>query len=342
MSSLGFTDKPHAIFILFPAQGHINPMLKLAKLLHHRGFHITLVNTEFNHTRLLKSRGSDALNGLPSFHFETIPNGLPPTDADATQDIPSLCESTSKTCLPHFKQLLHKLNGSSSSNVPFVSCIVSDGVMNFTLDVAEEPGVLEVLFWTTSACGLLGYVHYRQLMEKGYTPLKDESYLTNGYLDTVIDWIPAMKSIPLRDLPAFIRTTDPNFIMLDFIFAEIERARKASAIILNTFDDLEHEVLGTLSSILPPVYSVGPLHLVLNHHVHDSYLKQLGSNLWKEEPECLQWLDSNKEPNSVVYVNFRSIIVMTADQLTEFAWGWQIVTKPFYGSSGPILSVVSR
>ena len=161
--------------------------------------------------------------------------------------------------------------------------------MSFTLDAAEEPGVPEVLFWTTSACGLLGYVHYRQLMEKGYTPLTDESYLTNGYLDTVIDWIPAMKSIRLKDLPAFIRTTNPNFIMLDFIFTETERARKASAIILNTFDDLEHEVLG--------------------------------SNLWKEEPECLQWLDSNKEPNSVVYVNFGSITVMTADQLTEFAWG---------------------
>ena len=65
---------------------------------------------------------------------------------------------------------------------------------------------------------------------------------------------------------------------------------------------------------------LGPLHLPLNHQVHDNDLKQLGSNLWKEEPECLQWLDS-KEPNSVVYVNFGSITVMTPDQLTEFAWG---------------------
>jgi hypothetical protein len=28
-------------------------MLKLAKLLHARGFHVTFVNTEFNHRRLL-------------------------------------------------------------------------------------------------------------------------------------------------------------------------------------------------------------------------------------------------------------------------------------------------
>ncbi|GLT93791.1 hypothetical protein SLE2022_115650 [Rubroshorea leprosula] len=70
-------EKPHAVCIPYPAQGHINPMLKLAKLLHHRGFHITFVNTELNHKRLLKSRGSDSLNGLPLFRFDTIPDGLP-------------------------------------------------------------------------------------------------------------------------------------------------------------------------------------------------------------------------------------------------------------------------
>ncbi|KAE8659278.1 7-deoxyloganetin glucosyltransferase [Hibiscus syriacus] len=329
MGSLGFTDKPHAVCVPYPAQGHINPMLMLAKVLHCRGFYITFVNTEFNHKRLLKSRGPHALDGLPSFRFETIPDGLPPTDVDATQDIPSLCDSTSKTCLPYFKQLLHKLNDSSStSDFPLVSCIVSDGCMSFTLDAAEEFGVPEVLFWTPSACGFLGYVHYLQLKEKGYTPLKDESYLTNGYLDTVIDWIPAMKGIRLRDLPSFLRTTDPNFIMLDFIFGETERSRKASAIILNTIDDLEHQVLDALNSMLPPVYSVGPLHLVLNHHVHDNELRQIGSNLWKEEPQCLQWLDT-KEPNSVVYVNFGSITVMTADRMIEFAWALANSKHPF-------------
>ena len=77
MGSLAFTEKPHAVCVPFPAQGHINPMLKLAKILHYKGFHITFVNTEYNHKRLLKSRGLDSLNALPSFQFETIPDGLP-------------------------------------------------------------------------------------------------------------------------------------------------------------------------------------------------------------------------------------------------------------------------
>jgi len=75
------TDKPHAVCIPFPAQGHITPMLiKLAKLLHFKGFHITFVNTEYKHKRLLKSRGSSSLDGSTDFRFEAIPDGLPETD----------------------------------------------------------------------------------------------------------------------------------------------------------------------------------------------------------------------------------------------------------------------
>lgn len=128
-----------------------------------------------------------------------------------------------------------------------------------------------------------------------------------------------MKGIRLRDIPSFVRTTDPEDFMLKFIKAESERAKKASAIVLNTYDALEHEGLVSLASMLPPVYSIGPLHLLLNQ-VTDSDLKLIGSNLWIEESGCLEWLDS-KEPSSVVYVNFGSITVMTSDQLTEFAWG---------------------
>lgn len=89
MDSVQGTMKPHALVIPFPLQGHTNPFLKLAKLLHRKGFHVTFVNTEFNHQRLIKSRGPNALNGLPNFKFETIPDGLPLTNMDATQKHPS-------------------------------------------------------------------------------------------------------------------------------------------------------------------------------------------------------------------------------------------------------------
>ncbi|XP_010477495.1 PREDICTED: UDP-glycosyltransferase 85A2-like [Camelina sativa] len=320
-------QKPHVVCVPYPAQGHINPMMKMAKLLDAKGFHVTFCNTVYNHNRLLRSRGPNAVDGLPSFRFESIPDGLPETDVDVTQDIPSLCESTSKHCLAPFKELLRQIN--AKDDVPPVSCILSDGCMSFTLDAAEELGVPEVLFWTTSACGFLAYLYYYRFIEKGLSPLKDESYLTKEYLDTEIDWIPMMKNLRLKDIPSFIRTANPDDIMLNFLIRETERTKRASAIILNTFDDLEHDVIQSMQSIIPPVYSIGPLHLLEKQEIgEDSEIGQMGSNLWREEAECLDWLNT-KAQNSVVYVNFGSITVLNAKQLAEFAWGLAATGKEF-------------
>ena len=56
-------------------------------------------------------------------------------------------------------------------------------------------------------------------------------------------------------------------------------------------------------------------------------LKSIDSNLWKEEPGCVEWLNS-KEPYSVVYVNFGSITIIKPQQLIEFAWGLANNEKP--------------
>ena len=171
MGSIG-TQKPHAVLVPFPAQGHVTPLMRLAKLLHSRGFHITFVNTEFNHRRLIRSKGPESVKGFADFRFETIPDGLPPSDKDATQDVPKLCDSTRKTCLVPFKELLAKLN--SSSDVPPVSCVVSDGVMSFAIKAAEDMGIPEVQFWTASACSFIGYLHYRELIKRGIVPFKSK------------------------------------------------------------------------------------------------------------------------------------------------------------------------
>lgn len=170
----------HAVCIPYPAQGHINPMLKVAKLLHARGFHVTFVNTDYNHRRILRSRGPHALDGLPSFRFETIPDGLPWTDVDAKQDMLKLIDSTMKNCLSPFKDLLTRLN--SGSDVPPVSCIVSDASMSFTIDAAEELEIPVVLLWTNSATALILYLHYQKLIEKGIIPVEGIMHLDLVYL----------------------------------------------------------------------------------------------------------------------------------------------------------------
>jgi hypothetical protein len=163
--------KPHVVCMPAAAQGHITPMLKLAKILHTRGFHVTFVNTEFNQRRLLATRGPAALDGLPDFRFAAMSDGLLPSDADVHQNIPQFCYAVMNTCLPHFTALLAKLND-PGSRAPPVTCIVADGVMSFAYEAAKEIGVPCAALWTSSACGFMGYRHSRQLIEQGLVPFK--------------------------------------------------------------------------------------------------------------------------------------------------------------------------
>jgi UDP:flavonoid glycosyltransferase YjiC (YdhE family) len=125
----------------------------------------------------------------------------------------------------------------------------------------------------------------------------------------------------LRDIPSFVRTTDPDDIMFNFFIHETAGMSQASAVVINTFDELDAPLLDAMSRLLPPVYTAGPLHLtVCNNLPDESPAAALGSSLWKEQDAPLRWLDG-RPPRSVVYVNFGSITVMSNEQLLEFAWG---------------------
>ncbi|KAK8672955.1 hypothetical protein V6N13_111312 [Hibiscus sabdariffa] len=325
MRSTGSTV-PHAVCLPFPAQGHINPMMQLAKLLHSRGFHITFVNSEFNHRRLIRSRGEEAVKGLPDFQFETIPDGLPPSDADATQPVPPLCDSTRRTCFKPFMELLSKLN--SSPHVPPVTCIVADGIMNFGTKAAQLIGVPYVQLWTSSTVSFMGYLHYKELVQSAIVPFKDEHFVSDGTLEKPID-IPGMSNMRFKDVPTFIRTTDPKDIMLNFAMKISQECLKSSSIIFHTFEELDKEVLQVLADKSPNIYAIGPLaSLCRNLNVPKIQDDLLNSSLWKEDTSCIEWLNT-MESNSVVYVNYGSVTMMSKHHLKEFAWGLANSKYPF-------------
>ncbi|KAL2893760.1 7-deoxyloganetin glucosyltransferase [Bienertia sinuspersici] len=146
-----------------------------------------------------------------------------------------------------------------------------------------------------------------------------------------------MKDIRLRDLPSFIRTTDSDDVMLNYIQRLIHNNRRADAILFNSFDPLEHDIFNSLSANFPPLYTLGPFQLMLDCvESNDEETKSISTSLWKEDPYCLEWLDSHA-PNSVVYVNYGSITVMTNDQFVEFAWGLANTNLPFLWITRPDL-----
>ncbi|CAN6251172.1 unnamed protein product [Urochloa humidicola] len=325
--------RPHVVVVPYPYSGNVNPALQLAELLHRHGAYITFVNTEHNHRVVQDVQGVAAVRGRDGFRFMAIPDGLSDADRGKQDYSIGLAASITTRCAAPFRALVARLNGGSGKpGVPPVTCVVATLLMSFALDVARELGIPTMVFWTTSAASLLADMRLHELEEKGYVPLKDASYLTNGYLEsTVIDWIPGMPPMSLGDFSSFHRTTDPDDFCLRLIMVEASNCAKADALVLNTFDTLEADVLAALRVVHPRIYTVGPLGSLLRHGATGGGGGEddlTGLSLWKQDAECLAWLDT-QAPRSVVYANFGSMTVVTSEQLAEFAWGLEASGHPF-------------
>ncbi|KAL6646208.1 hypothetical protein ACP70R_017816 [Stipagrostis hirtigluma subsp. patula] len=154
----------------------------------------------------------------------------------------------------------------------------------------------------------------------------EKSLLTNGNLEkTIIDWIPGMPPTTLADMSSFVRTTDPDDLGLRLKESDTNKCTNAGALILNTFEALDADILAALRAEYRRVYAVGPLGTLLRHHLNGGGAAaeptdSIGLSLWKQDAECLEWLDT-QEQGSVVYANFGSHAVLTPEQLAEFASG---------------------
>ena len=173
--------KPPPRVLIFPlsAQGHVSPMLKLAELLALAGLHVTFLNTDYIHSRLVRHADVLArLSSYPGFLFRTISDGLQEGHARASDGgfmemIRSMTESTK----PLLKEML--VSGQlGSDDSPSVTCIIADGVFaGFTCDVAEELGIPIFLCRTISACCFWSYFFIAKLIETGELPIKGTKLL---------------------------------------------------------------------------------------------------------------------------------------------------------------------
>ncbi|XP_040381441.1 7-deoxyloganetin glucosyltransferase-like [Oryza brachyantha] len=321
----------HAMLFPFPCPGHINPTLKLAELLHSRGVHVTFVNTEHNHERLRRRR-EGAVRGREGFRFEVVPDGLRDEERAAPDSTVRLYLSLRSSCGAPLVELARRVAAEEGRGAPPVTCLVLSGLVSFALDVAGELGVPAFVLWGTSACGFACTLRLRQLRQRGYTPLKDASYLTNGYLDTPIDWIAGMPTVRLGDVSSFVRTLDPTSFALRVEEDEANSCARAQGLILNTFDDLESDVLEALKDEFPRVYTIGPLAAAMHGRVVDRANGHgggaAGLSLWEEDAACMTWLDAQPS-GSVLYVSFGSLTVMSPDNIAELAWGLAESRRPF-------------
>ena len=158
--------------------------------------------------------------------------------------------------------------------------------------------------------------------------------LENKDMDCFIRSVPGMETfLRIRDLPSFCQarnTANPN---LQQIKNMTRQSPRAHALTLNTFEDLEGPVLSHIRTKCPKTYTIGPLHAILKSKLESktTLLQSLSPNsLFEVDKSCMVWLDA-QPLKSVIYVSFRSITVMTNDELMDFGMVWLIARNAFYG-----------
>ncbi|KAF4380232.1 hypothetical protein F8388_024525 [Cannabis sativa] len=274
---------PRVLIFPIPAQGHVSPMLKLAELLAMSGLHVTFLNTDHIHNRLIKYTDvKTRCTKYPGFLFKTISDGLEKEHGKSVWDF---IFHLQKNIKPVLKEML--VSGQlGSGESPYITYMILDGLFGeFTIDVAEELGIPCVHFRTASAC----------------------------YMDRLVTSVPGMESfLRCRDLPSLCRVSDTTDKAFQMIPQVANHSRRARAIILNTFEDLEGPIVNRLTEFCPNIYTIGPLHAHLND--------KLSNSLYDVDRSCLTWLNS-QPPKSVIYVSFGSVAIMTKPELIEFWYG---------------------
>ncbi|XP_059628003.1 7-deoxyloganetic acid glucosyl transferase-like [Cornus florida] len=134
------TLPPHILLFPVPMHGHVTPMLKLAQLLCLHDLHVTMLISEYYHSRLQRHSKFQSRSLLhPAFCFKTIPDGLP-------EDHPRVGERVVELTPPNiieplFRELMISTNYLGSETRRPLTCIIADGILSFAGDFALEKGI---------------------------------------------------------------------------------------------------------------------------------------------------------------------------------------------------------
>ncbi|PON56516.1 UDP-glucuronosyl/UDP-glucosyltransferase [Parasponia andersonii] len=330
-TATGQNFPPRVLIFPFPAQGHVNCMLQLAELLGLAGIHVTFLNTNHVHRRLLQHADIQArFAAYPGFLFRTISDGLPEDDPRSGNEMRYVLRSMLETTKPVLKDMLSTCGdilGSDSS--PYITCIIADGIFgSLANELGNELNIPVIHFRTISACCFWIYFSVPDIIKAEELPIREKEDM-----DRMIRSVAGMETfLRCRDLPSFCQVSDERDPQLHLVARETRQSARAQSLILNTYEDLEGPLVSHIRTHCPKIYTIGPLHAHLKvrlaKNVSTSTYTPSSNSIFEVDGRCMAWLDSQPF-KSVIYVSFGSITVMKRDTLMEFWHGLVNSNKRF-------------
>ncbi|KAJ9541802.1 hypothetical protein OSB04_028308 [Centaurea solstitialis] len=230
MSTQPPSNNRRLVLFPLPFQGHINPMLQLAKILHAKGFKITIIHTQFN--------PPPNQSNYPHFTFLSISDGLSKDSNVNLNTSNYVINFMNKSCIDPFRSCLARLLEEEP-----VACLISDSLWHFTQSVADGLNLPRIVLWTSSMFCILVYAALPFVHE-------------NGNLKTTIQ---GMQLMTQKDI-LMIYSGGFEEGKLELISSMIKETNASSGVIYNTFKELEEPEFVAVSQDFHNPYPIGPFH----------------------------------------------------------------------------------
>ncbi|KAH8485103.1 hypothetical protein H0E87_026758 [Populus deltoides] len=306
----------HFVLIPLMAQGHMIPMIDMARLISERGVTVSLVTTPHNASRFEAIIDRARESGLP---IRLVQIRFPCEEVGLPIGLENLDTLPSRDLLKKFyvavARLQQPLEHLLEHAKPPPSCIISDKCLSWTSKTAQRFNIPRIVFHGMCCFSLLSSHNIR--LHKAHLSVTSDSE------PFVVPGMPQSFEVTKAQLPgAFVSLPD-----LDDVRNKMQEAEStAYGVVVNSFDELEHGCAEEYTKALKKkVWCIGPVSLCNKNNL-DKF--ERGNKASIDEKQCLEWLDSMK-PGSVIYACLGSLCRLVPSQLIELGLGLEASKQPF-------------
>ena len=314
-------SQPHQLhFVLIPlmTQGHLIPMIDIAKILAQRNVVVTIFTTPLNAIRFRTTIDRAVIKSGLSIRILQLQ--FPYAEAGLPQGCESMDSLPSRELLTNFMTAINMLQQPLEELFeelkPNPCCIISDKHLAWTAETANKFHVPRILFDGTNCFNLLCCNNLH--VSKVYESVSDSEHFKIPGLPDQIEFTKAQ-------LPGDFNPSS-NQDMKDIREKVREAAVGAYGVLVNSYEELEPAYLKEYKKIKgEKIWCIGPVSLCNKDSLDKA---QRGNKASTDENKCLKWLDS-WAPGSVIYACLGSLNRLTPEQLIELGLGLEASKMPF-------------
>ncbi|KAK7385251.1 hypothetical protein VNO78_30965 [Psophocarpus tetragonolobus] len=288
----------HILLVSYPAQGHVNPMLRLGKHLAAKGCFVTF-STAATIGKLMHAinETSQTSFGEGFLSFDFLDDGLG-----------EACLGRLSVYSPQLervgKELISQMVTKYAKEKRPVSCIIYDYFLSWVNHAAIEHAIPCAAFWIPSAATFTACHHYFKKLSP--FPTHSNPYINLQLPDIVLKY---------NEIPDFLHPFGLIPFVKTLTIKQFENLSNTFCVLMDTFEELEQTHLNYLSQfyLVRPVGPLfkNPLELTNNNNIRGDFFKS---------DDCIEWLNSRSH-GSVVYISFGTIVPLSVEQIGEFAHG---------------------